>query len=474
MRNLQLATGQMIPSAYGGRTNATVVVVPSMVNPMVAPWEELDRDKRRLQGEMRQLETSYGRGHPKMVDLRKQVEKLNRALDLELEVAAQRFELQYANLKQRRGELEGRLPEVQVATRQYEQNVQKLREIGLNRSAWDALQEQMTRLVTALGFWADKQRVELQFMGLLDHPDGPVAPNRIKIALVTLLLGLALAISVPFLFHYLDNRLSNPEDAELILELDALGLIPEIHVKSAGANGSSLRLEEQSLAENFRMLRTNLLLRSPVEEPTQVILVSSALSGEGKTMVAANIAKSFAKKGELTLLIDADLYRGCLHRHFEARSRPGLSEALRRQVSFAETCVAVGENLELIPRGERGRLNSELVDSSYFAENLKALRSKYKRIIIDSPPILGLSEVSLLQRHTDGILIVVSGKSTPRQAVLDAVNTLRANGGKINGFVLNRADFSSLAYRYRYYYYTEEYYSKYAEVPAGPAGGEAG
>jgi succinoglycan biosynthesis transport protein ExoP len=475
MRNLQLAAGQMVPLTEAGRSNANtanIIVVPSMINPAVAPWEELDREKRRLQGQMRQLETTYGSGHPKMVDLRKQVEKVNRALELELEVVAERFDLQYASLKGRRAELEARLPEVQAATGRYEQNLQEIRRIGLNRSAWDALQEQMTRLVTALGFWADKQRVELQFLGHLEYQDSPVAPNRFKILLLTLGLGLALAISIPYLLHYLDTRLSYPEDAEVLLELDTLGLIPDLLVRSGKASGGASRDDGKALAENFRLLRTNFVLRATNGEPTQVILIASALPSEGKTTVAMHMARSFAQKGERTLLIDADLYRGCLHKVFGAPASPGLSDLLERRVSPGEICVPVGENLELMPCGKLTGLNVDLIDSEHFAQTMKNLRPIYQRIIVDSPPILGLSEVNLLQRHTDGLVIVISSPTTPRQAVQDAVKTVRANGGKIHGFVFNRADFSSLAYRYRYYYHSNKYYSNYAQLEAGAGDGE--
>jgi capsular exopolysaccharide synthesis family protein len=347
---------------------------------------------------------------------------------------------------------------VQTATRRYEQNLQEIRRIGLNRSAWDALQEQMTRLVTALGFWADKQRVELQFMGHLDFPDAPIAPNRFKIVLATLVLGLAVAISLPCLFHYLDTRLSDPEHAEAKLDLDALGLIPDVQVGSSQVNGSAYCHDENAFAENFRMLRTNLLLRSPSEQATQVILVASALPGEGKTTVAMHMARSFAQKGERTLLLDADLYHGCLHKVFAAPSSPGLSDLLEQRASLAEACVAVGDKLDLIPCGKLSRVDTDLVDSESFAQAMKSLRSQYQRVIVDS----------LSQRHTDGIVMVINSLITPLHAVQEAVETLRANGGKIRGFALNRADFSSVSYRYRYYYYSKDYYSRYAQIEAEP------
>lgn len=463
MRRLQLIPGQTLPAGTGAETNNATVVVPSMLAPANAPWEELDRERRRLLGQVRQLDTMYGTAHPKIVDLHKQIERVNRALDLEVEVVVQRFELQYANLKERRAELEARLPEVQAATRQYERNLQEIKRINTTSSVWDTIQEQIARMVDSLDFWSDKQRVELQFMGQLESPDRPVAPDQFKIAIGSVALGVALALSMPFLLRALDTRMVDMADAERELSLDALGLIPE-HEQITRNVAHDPRQEGRFVDENFRMLRTNLMLRSQASTVPQVVLIASPLPGEGKTTVAAHIAESFAEKGESTLIIDADLYRGCLHRYFKVPSGPGFSEAIQGLRKSGETTVSVGKNLDLMPSGDRKSFSPDLIDSPRFLEVMRDLRSRYAHIIIDSPPILGLSEVNLFARQVDGIVIVISCRSTPRRIARDAVELLKANGAKIYGFVLNRANFSSLQYRYRYYYYSKDYYAKYTET----------
>ncbi len=468
LRRLQLMPGQTVSTGGPSDTNNSTVIVPSMLNPTVAPWEDLDREKRRLLGQMRQWETTYGSGHPKMIDLRKQIEKVNHALDLELEAANQRFDLQYANLQERQVELEARLPEVQATTRRYEQNQAEIKRIGASSAIWDTIQDQMTRLVNVLGFWGDKQRVELQFMGHLELENGAVAPNQQKIFLGSLLLGLGLAVSLPFLLRYLDTRMTTLAQVEEELDLDPLGLIPE-DIDIGTKDVRKLKESAASVNENFRLVRSNLMLRFHGRETPQVILIASALPGEGKSTVVVHMARSFAEKGEATLMVDADLYRGRLHRVFEVAASPGFSEVIRQQATAVDCCLSVGENLSLMPCGKRDTGHSTRIDSQEFTESMRALRARYKHIFLDSPPILGLSEVSLLQPHVDGVIVVFSCKSTTRMAAEDAVETLRANGAKIYGFLLNRADMSSLQSRYRYYYYSKDYYSKYAEAGAQAA-----
>lgn len=463
LRRLQLMPGQTVSAGGPSETNTSTVVVPSMLNPTIAPWEELDREKRRLQGQMRQWETLYGSGHPKMIDLRKQIEKVNRSLDLELEAANQRFDLQFDNLRERQAELEARLPEVQATTRRYEQNQAEIKRISASSAIWDSIQDQMTRLVSMLGFWGDKQRVELQFMGHLELENGAIAPNQHKIFLGSLAMGLGLAISVPFLLRYLDTRMTSLAQVEENLDIDPLGLIPEdINIDTKRVREPNI--SAASVDENFRLVRSNLMLRFHGREAPQVILIASALPGEGKSTVVVHMARSFAEKGEATLMVDADLYRGRLHRVFDLPATPGFSEVIQQQVAAEDCCVSVGPNMALLPCGTHKSGNSARIDSKEFAESMRALRARYRHIVLDSPPILGLSEVSLLQPHVDGVIVVFSCKSTTRMAAEHAVETLRANGAKIYGFVLNRADMTSLQSRYRYYYYSKDYYSKYTEA----------
>ncbi|MFN7139154.1 MAG: CpsD/CapB family tyrosine-protein kinase, partial [Limisphaerales bacterium] len=184
----------------------------------------------------------------------------------------------------------------------------------------------------------------------------------------------------------------------------------------------------------------------------QVLIVTSAMPQEGKTVVSSNLAMSFALKGEKTLLIDADLRRGRLYRVFDAQNKPGLSDVLREHRPIEDAFRPTGhENLTLLTCGKHLDAACELIDTPAFAKMLQEMRKRYDRIIIDTPPVLGLAETSIIQRLADGVVFVIWSGYTPMRNVKAAVQTLQTNGTKFLGFVLNRLDFQSLGNRYKYF-----------------------
>jgi capsular exopolysaccharide synthesis family protein len=188
-------------------------------------------------------------------------------------------------------------------------------------------------------------------------------------------------------------------------------------------------------------------------------MVTSAMPKEGKTVVSSNLAVSFAHTGARTLLVDTDLRRGRLHRLFGYRKDPGLSNVLLNEVSLEEACRPTGEeNLSILSAGRHLDSGTELLGSPRFAELMATLRERYDRIVIDTPPVLGLSETSIMQSHVDGVLFVIWTGNTPARSARTAVDMLAANGANFYGFVLNRLDLSATANYYQYYYYSHDYY----------------
>jgi polysaccharide biosynthesis transport protein len=460
-RRPAMTVGQLVP-ANDGDNQPGSVIVPAMLNPSFLPWQELEREQRRVQAEVRRLESSYLPGHPKMQDLSRQLAEIERALAVELEIIAQRFWLEYRALQARASELEGKLGAMQEVTRRHQRRLQEFAQFDAGQLAWSNIHNQMTKHLSALDFWADKERAELQFMSNLEARDFPVSPNKLKLVLASLVFGLGLAITVPFFLEYINTSITDPDRAEEDLQVTSLGLIPYLDRKAPSKDPNDQSNREQEFEEHFRMVRTNLMLGSEQEETPHVLLVTSSLPNEGKTTVSQNMAKSFAQRGERTLLIDADLRRGSQHKSFGASGRPGLAGLLDPLGSAEPTIVSIAPNLDLLPCGRNTGRAAELIDSPRFSSLMKELRSRYQRIVIDSPPALGLAESPILQRHADAIILVVWSEYTPMHAIRDTVRSIKANGGKIRGFVLNRVDFRSVYYQYRYFYYSPGYYSKYA------------
>ena len=356
-------------------------------------------------------------------------------------------------------ELEGKLPEYQELTKKHSKLLSQLTIFDLSRLPYDTYLADMKKQINAVEFAGEKERVNLKYGGLVEVRDDPVSPNRLKIALIALAAGLALAVGIPFLIEYLDHTMTNVDEIESTFRLRGLGVVPQTQGTDLIANTGPDDTQGHSLIENFRVIRTNMLSMGMLTKPPHVVMVTSAVPKEGKTVVSSNLAASFALTGARTLLLDTDLRRGRLHRLFGYRKDPGLSNVLLKQNTLEEALRPTAhENLTILSAGSHLPSGTELLGSPEFVELMKELRTRFERIVIDTPPVLGLSETSILQNHVDGVLFVIWTGHTPKSGVQSAIEMLRANGANFYGFVLNRLDLSATQNYYQYYYYSHDYY----------------
>jgi polysaccharide biosynthesis transport protein len=442
-----------------------IVVVPGVVKSL-DPWQNLEKDKRRIEEEMRVASRTYLPGHSKMRAMQKELDGVNAKLGLEYSVAKNRLDLEYQELLNTQHDLESKLPEYQSLVRKNEKIQQDFRLYQSSHIAWKNYYARMSKTIESLDFIQDKERIDLAYLGIRDirDIDNPVSPSRIKLAVVSLIMGLGLAIGVPTLIEYLDHTISNVEQVESTFQIRGLGIVPkfEIGEPDRGLLLNSNDRDERNLVENFRVIRTNLLSMGSLSRAPHVTMVTSSTPREGKTVVATNLALSFAQTGAKTLLIDTDLRRGRLHRVFGLRKTPGMSGLLAGKHELDEVIRPVArENLSIITAGDHIHAATELFGSPQFTELMEKLRGRFDRIILDTPPVLGLSETSALQRWVDGVLLVVWSGRTPVRNLKAAIETLSANGANFYGFVLNRLDLSATTNYYQYYYYSYDYYHNY-------------
>ena len=217
-----------------------------------------------------------------------------------------------------------------------------------------------------------------------------------------------------------------------------------------------------TLGEAYRNLRTALML-SRAGAPPKVTLITSAVSGEGKTVTAVNTAAMLAHLGANTLLIDADLRRSRCHRVLHIENQLGLTEVLTGSRELGDMIRETEiENLDLLSSGSVPPNPAELLNSQTMAKTLSSLREIYEYIVIDSSPVLPVSDALVLTKLVDGIVVVANGAATPRQQVRAACGRIVRARGKILGVVLNKIKIESPDY---YYYYHHEYYGYGAGSP---------
>ncbi|SKA81804.1 capsular exopolysaccharide family [Prosthecobacter debontii] len=439
-----------------------VVVQPNMVDGLKS-WQELERTKRATEEKLRLIQTKFLDDHPEVIKLKDELKQVESALDIELKVALTSFDLEKARLTEKLEELDGKLPEYHKAIKSYDTKKLDYDLMEKSQLAWDKAYEKLSQRIESLEFDGDKAPLSLEFRGFTNlRSEMPVSPNKSKLFMMGCLLGLGLAGGVPFLLRRFDSSVVELSEFEGTLGINGIGLVPLSDPKeleslnrapTVGANVPN------ALLENFRLIRSSILLNGSPKGDGRVIMLTSARPSEGKTTVSSNVAWAFSSLGEKTLLIDCDLRRGRVHEVIGASNAVGMTDLLTGRASLSECVQKVeAENLWAITRGMVVPGTTELLNSGVFAAILEELKKKYDRIILDTPPVLGLSETAFLQHHADGVAIVVRCGKTLRKDVEDAVQSLQKLGAHFYGFILNGVDFSKRVNHYYYYYYSASYY----------------
>ncbi len=290
--------------------------------------------------------------------------------------------------------------------------------------------------------------------------NGPVAPDRPKIILFGVLIGLGLGLAFAFVRNYLDKSIKSPEELES-KGASVLSWIPKID--TVGKNGVHSTPEfivgnksNSAASEAFKALRTRIQFSKLESEQLKTILVTSSIPFEGKTIVASNLAGSFAQAGKKVLIVDCDLRKPRIHNVFETDKFPGLSDYLFTNVTLEDiTKRTPMDNLYFITSGTIPPNPSELLGSVQMKQFIHKLKEIYDIIIIDSPPFITVTDSEILYNITDGTVLVCQANKTPADAFWKTYDRLsKKYPHHLLGCVLNNFNFkSSYGYYYNYYYY---------------------
>lgn len=222
----------------------------------------------------------------------------------------------------------------------------------------------------------------------------------------------------------------------------------------------TVRTPNSASAEAFRTLRTNIQYSS-IDKKVQVVCITSAGPGEGKSTVGSNLAVVMAESGKRTLLIDCDLRKPTIHKAFDLSNSAGLSDLLAGKTVFEKAVHESGiENLQVLTSGTRTPNPSEILSSSKMKKFITALRTIYDFIIIDTPPVLLVTDAQLLAECSDGYLLVLASGQVDKEAAAKAQSLLEKVDAKILGAVLNKFDSAKGGY---YGYYGKSYYGSNEE-----------
>jgi tyrosine-protein kinase Etk/Wzc len=310
-------------------------------------------------------------------------------------------------------------------------------------------------------------------------PEFPVKPRKKLNILFGMLLGLALGAGVTMLIDLLDDSLKTPEELER-LGLTPLGTIPIVNIeeirKRLKRRGRELtpadeaRIESKMItrfspkspiSEAYRSLRTNIQF-ADIDNPKRVILMSSSATKEGKSTTCVNLAITFAQMGSRVLLVDSDLRRPTLHNFFGVDKMYGLTNLLIGSLGFNEVVKRTEvENLDLITAGDIPPNPAEMVASERMKHFLEEARQRYDVVLLDSPPVVAVTDAAILTTRADATILVVSSGMTGRGELKRAINLINGVGSKVLGVVMNGLDIKKMYGSYYYYFHYYQYYYYY-------------
>lgn len=289
-------------------------------------------------------------------------------------------------------------------------------------------------------------------------PEEPVRPKPVRNLALAVFLGLLVGVGFAFLREFLDTRIHADEDVEETLGLPVLARVPPIDALRNGRgrspSGARLLMEETPSvgAEAYRSLRTNVRFARGGRGAREIVVTSPG-AREGKSLSAANLAVAFAQQGLQTVLVDADLRKPVQHEQMGSLREPGLSNVLAGQAGLDDALRETGiEHLWLLPAGAVVPNPSELLGGPGMDRVVAKLRERFEARVLDSPPVLAVTDAAVLGLKAEGTIVVVRAEQTHREAGEEAVRRLRRIGVRVLGVVLNDAK-AAAGYEHYYDYY---------------------
>ncbi len=426
--------------------------VPDIMNNQVI--QSLRNQELNLQRQLSEMSEKFGPKHPQIVQTNSELEMVKKSLNSEArkmlssaktiyEIALNREKFLIRSIEEEKQEVLGLSREMidfKVVSEESENN----------RRFYEMLLKKLQEATLLSGITVSN----IQVIDRAIPPGGPIKPNRSKNILLSIIIGVFGGIFLAIFTDYMDDSVKSQDDVDIHLGQHFLGMVPS-------AEQSMFSDPLSTVSESYRTIRMGIKFAAS-QRPLKTILITSAVPSEGKTTTASNLAIVLARMGERTLLIDADLRRQSIHKHFKLDNSAGLGSIIveKGDLFSAIKEIEIVPHLSVLPGGPTFPNPSEVLASERMRDLISSLREKYDRIIIDSPPIMPVSDPLIVGGLADGVIMVSQAGSTGKAVVKKACQSLMKLNVHIIGIVLNKVRVRKRGYGY-YYYYHNYYYSNY-------------
>ncbi|MDD4955908.1 MAG: polysaccharide biosynthesis tyrosine autokinase [Candidatus Omnitrophica bacterium] len=408
--------------------------------------------------ELAKLLVTQSELHPNSIAAKGEVDEARKKITFEVDRAVQSLEISIKTLSAEEDKLR-KIIDVGLSSKMVEYNTLK-RDLEAKKSIYANFLNELQVINVA-----DKLQ-NVPFLRVIREPFLPIAPQVSKpmYLIFALLFSLVLSGSVIFVLENINISIERVEEVEEILDLEVLATIPSWKRRQEVAREEGLadaglvvaRHPRSVISEAFRMLKNNIRFINP-DKKLQSFVVTSANPQEGKSFVCSNLAIIMAAAGEKIILIDADLRRPSVHKYFNVENKKGLSDYLLGESSIDDIKIqdTAFANLKIVTSGRIPQNPNELLGEKRINELVEKLNRENYIVIIDSPPVLAVSDSLILSAKTGGTILVILASSTTKHSAARAKLLLKNTGSNMLGGVLNGVEST----RGGYYYCNHEYYT---------------
>ncbi|TKW61359.1 MAG: polysaccharide biosynthesis tyrosine autokinase [Blastochloris viridis] len=433
-------------------------------NTLISSLRQQETEVRR---EMADLASRYGDKHPRMITVRNQLGDLRRKISEEISKIQGSLENNVAVSQARVNTLQEQLTALENKTYLGNDASVRLAELERQAEASRTLYESFLARSKELA-QMDFAQTDARIISAAEPPLGPSSPKKGLILAIAFVIGSALGVGLMFLLELLDSGFRTSNQMEQDLAAPLLGVLGELPAEDSQAGNLAhyvVNKPTSAFTEGLRAVRTAMQFAHP-DKPAKVVLISSSIPEEGKSLFSISLAQLTAQGSSRVLLVDADMRRPSVSNQLGLKPKAGLAELLVGQVKMKDVIHTLPETkLDVIPSLPNSQFSQELLGSQKMRDLLADWRKTYDMIVIDSPPVMAVSDALTLSSLADSMLFMVRWGSTPRALAANAVKLLRSSHAPLTGTVMTRVDLNRQASYSNgdYGYYHGKYKGYYTE-----------